>query len=696
MRRSLQAVVLLAAIATVAVGVGAFALMTDSPGDANDPATTDPPTVDDDASVEQFESDAAFESYVREAQRDSGGIFGGVVTFQGGAEVAVETADASVARGEAGGAGGASDTRISETNVQVGGVAEPDRLQTGQQTLFYADGRYWGGGYVREDGYGRTRIIDASDPAAPDLIGGIDDSGQLLLVNDTLVVLSNERVTGYDVSDRENPEQVWEVGLNAHIQTARMTEGRLVLVLQQGVTLDGPCPIEPFTDRPGTACTDVYHPGADADASVTYTVVSMDPHTGDEHDRVTFLGTRQHSATYVTNDSVYLTYTQRVPYAETYQAYLQGSDLLDERAHDRLDELATYDLTASARMTELHALVQDWLARQPADERQQLREDLQSGYTEYVDERKRDLLRSGIVRIDRDGDSLSVAETGSVPGRPLNQWALDEHEGTLRIATTVDPRGATSVNDVYTLDGSLEIQGSARNMGETEQIYSVRFEGDTAYVVTFRQIDPFYTLDLSDPENPEIQGELKLPGFSRYLHPLSEDRVLGIGEEDGQVKATVFDVSDPENPTVAESRILDARWSAVAQTHHAFLYDQRHDVFFLPTERGGYVFDTELNQQAFVRTDSPATRAAYVGDYLYVFSNDGLTVVDEETWEPVSELPFDRVDAEQPTEPVEEPAGPEPRPVDSDADEPNAPDEPVWPVEPVDAEWPAGPPEAAQ
>ena len=111
MRRSLQVVVLLAAIATVAVGVGAFALMTDSPGDTNDPPTTDPPTVDGDASVEQFESDAAFESYVRAAQRDSGGFFGGggAVTFDGGREVAVETTDASVARGEAGGAGGASD-----------------------------------------------------------------------------------------------------------------------------------------------------------------------------------------------------------------------------------------------------------------------------------------------------------------------------------------------------------------------------------------------------------------------------------------------------------------------------------------------------------------------------------------------------------------------------------------------------------
>ena len=168
MRRSFQLVVLLAAIATVAVGVGAFALMTDSPADANDPPTTDPPTVGDEASVEQFDSDAAFEAYVAAAQRDSRGYLGGGrVTFQNDGEVAVETADAATNSQGAGGSGGGSDTRISDTNVQVQGVAEPDRLQTGQRTLYYADGRHWGGGYVREDGYGRTRILDASDPAAP-------------------------------------------------------------------------------------------------------------------------------------------------------------------------------------------------------------------------------------------------------------------------------------------------------------------------------------------------------------------------------------------------------------------------------------------------------------------------------------------------------------------------------------------------
>ncbi|WP_435344392.1 beta-propeller domain-containing protein [Haloarchaeobius sp. HRN-SO-5] len=644
MQRSLQFLALVAAVAVVVGGAGAIAIVAD---EAADPAPKNgtesgpsdgQPGFDEAATVEQFESAAAFEEYVRAANRQSTSY------VVGGPDVAVEpTADAErqtvsteSAQAGSGDGGSGGDVRVSDTNVQVTGVDEPDRLKTAPGTLYYADG--WR--YRTETG-GKTRVIDASEPASPVVRSEISDSGRLLLVNETLVVLGQDRISGYDVSGRENPERVWATGLNAQIRTARLSDGRIHLVLQQGVDLDDPCPVEPFTDGPGTPCTDVYHPTGQTDASVTYTVVSMDPASGQTHDRVSFLGTRTHSATYVDNDSIYLTYTERASRAETFGGYLRSSDLLDEQARARLDELAGYDLSPAARQMELNAVVEDWLARQDGDEREELRTLLYEGYREYVDERKRSLLRSGIVRVDVEGDSLTVAETGSVPGRPLNQWALDEHNGTLRIATTVDPMGATSVNDLYTLDDSLDVRGSVRDLGETERIYSVRYQGDTAYVVTFRQVDPFYVVDLSNPADPTVRGELKLPGFSRYLHPLSEDRILGIGREDGQVKATVFDVSDPSSPTVAESTVVDARWSAIARTHHAFLYDQRHGVFFLPTERGGYVFDTSLNQETFVETNTPATRAAYVGDYLYVFSSDGLTVVDETTWRPVNVLSFD-------------------------------------------------------
>jgi uncharacterized secreted protein with C-terminal beta-propeller domain len=244
-----------------------------------------------------------------------------------------------------------------------------------------------------------------------------------------------------------------------------------------------------------------------------------------------------------------------------------------------------------------------------------------------------------------DDGALSVGATGAVPGRPLDQFSMDRHDGTLRITTTI-PRvaGADSQNDLYTLDAdSLERRGNVTGMGDDQQVYAVRYVDDTAYVVTFRRIDPLHVVDLSDPDDPEEVGELELPGFSTYLHPIDDGHVLGIGEEDGQVKAVLFDVSDPENPVVADDRILTERWSAVSESHHAFTIDRRHGVFFLPAGESGVVMDYtngSLSVETSIGAEGRAQRARYVDDYLYVFADDGITVLDETTWEETARLTF--------------------------------------------------------
>jgi inhibitor of cysteine peptidase len=241
------------------------------------------------------------------------------------------------------------------------------------------------------------------------------------------------------------------------------------------------------------------------------------------------------------------------------------------------------------------------------------------------------------------GGDLSVDNVETVPGRPLNQFSLSEHNGSLRITTTIPAAGGQdSRNDLYVLDASdLSRQGEVTDMGLNERVYSVRYVGDTAYIVTFRRVDPFHVVDLSNPNDPELDGELKLPGFSTYLHPIDDDRVLGIGKEDGQVKAVMFDVSDPSNPTVQDDFILDSHWSAIDESHHAFLLDKQHGVFFLPTGGGGNIIDYtggELELETQIDTGGPALRAMYIDDYMYVFGGDELTVVDEQNWERIKQL----------------------------------------------------------
>ena len=190
--------------------------------------------------------------------------------------------------------------------------------------------------------------------------------------------------------------------------------------------------------------------------------------------------------------------------------------------------------------------------------------------------------RTGIHRFDISGADANYEASGEVLGVIHNQFSLSEHNGYLRIVTTVGgPWGDESESHVRVLstDGDVLAEvGSIGNIGRGEQVQSVRFVGDVGYVVTFRQIDPFYTIDLSDPANPEILGELKIPGFSSYLHPISDTLVLGVGSDadgDGRItgaKVSLFDVSDLAAPREVATWTAPDGWNDVGWDHRAFLW----------------------------------------------------------------------------------------------------------------------------
>ena len=166
---------------------------------------------------------------------------------------------------------------------------------------------------------------------------------------------------------------------------------------------------------------------------------------------------------------------------------------------------------------------------------------------------------TSIHRFDIAGAERTATEyraSGQVPGDLLNQFSLSEHNGVLRAATTEDSgRGSQShVTVLETRSGRLEKIGQVSGLGRTERIYAVRFIEDRGYVVTFRETDPLYTLDLADPAHPRVRGELKILGYSSYLHPVGEHQLLGIGQDataEGIRQGTqlsLFDVADPANP----------------------------------------------------------------------------------------------------------------------------------------------------
>ena len=189
--------------------------------------------------------------------------------------------------------------------------------------------------------------------------------------------------------------------------------------------------------------------------------------------------------------------------------------------------------------------------------------------------------------------------SGAVPGFLLNQFSLSEHEGHLRAASTEEPdwwsppgaEAAQSRSAVTVLgerDGRLVAVGRVGGLGRGERIYAVRFIGARGYVVTFRQVDPLYALDLSDPARPALRGELKIPGFSSYLHPVDDATLIGIGQaatEEGRpvgTQVSLFDVSDPAAPRRIARRELDGDWSEAESDHHAVLYWPATGLLALP------------------------------------------------------------------------------------------------------------------
>ena len=344
-------------------------------------------------------------------------------------------------------------------------------------------------------------------------------------------------------------------------------------------------------------------------------------------------------------NALYITYTQYKAITKIFYDFFneKGKDLLSAETLERLKKLNDYDISLSAKFTELQVILQNYYNSLGADDRLRIENEVANRLSQYVKERARELETTGIAKIGTQ--ELNVLSTGEVPGRPLNQFSLDEYENNLRIATTTSGGlfgGGESVNDVYVLGGDMQRLGAVTDLGKGERIYSVRFIDDKGYVVTFRQIDPFYVLDLSTPANPIVKGELKIPGYSSYLHPITKDKILGVGQEGSQVKVSLFDVGNPQNPTEVGKYLLDEFWSDILDTHHAFLLDDRHEVFFLPGSKGGYIFSYKDNVISLVKAvaDISARRAIYINDYMYIVGDDKVVVLNEADWEKVNELSF--------------------------------------------------------
>lgn len=245
---------------------------------------------------------------------------------------------------------------------------------------------------------------------------------------------------------------------------------------------------------------------------------------------------------------------------------------------------------------------------------------------------------TSIYKFTLSAGTITFAAAGKVPGTILNQFSMDAYKGYLRVATTTGQiwrqDEGTSKNNVYVLDGALKITGKLENIAPGEKIYSARFMGDRAYMVTFKNVDPFFVIDVSSPKAPKVLGALKIPGYSDYLHPVDKNHVLGFGKDtveekqpggNGQetstayyqgMKIALFDVSNVSRPVEKFKTVIGDRGtdSPLLNNHKALLFDLNKQLLAFPV--------TVME----VKGNNPGAAAygefSFQGAYVYSFGID--------------------------------------------------------------------------
>ena len=550
--------------------------------------------------------------------------------------------------------------RASETNVQVQGIDEPDIVKTDGEDIYFSTGFYKGddsvgleekkfGGYYPGNYVQLTEVIKALPVEDLELRTSIETSGNLLLQDDILMIFTYEGIMAYDVSDPAVPVESWVLKYEDKNQYAgaRLYGNKLYLITNTYVNQYSSCPIEPYMigeTMISVPCGEIYRPNSVIAVDTTYNIGVLDIKDGSMLNSVSFVGSSSNSEIYMSVNSIYISYYSSVDLLEILLGVFESSsDLFPAEVITKLKKVVSYDISNEAKMMELESTMEKFIASLDSDEELRIENEMENRMETYTKEHVREFEETGIVKVSVE--NLKVLASGFVPGHLLNQFSMDEYKNNLRVATTSGGRGSMinsdySVNDVYVLDPAMSIIGSAKDMGEEERIYSVRFLSDKGYVVTFRETDPFYVLDLSNPSNPEIKGELKIPGYSSYLHPIDKDTIIGFGKEDSNVKISLFDVSDPADPKEVSKYTLKEYWSDILNTHHAFLMDDKYKIFFVPGGNGGYIFSYADNKFELKKavSDIRAKRAIFINDYLYILGESQVVVLDEKTWERVNEL----------------------------------------------------------
>lgn len=582
------------------------------------------------------------------------GLDSGVALLTGGVEEGA--ADARVAA-----AAPTAPGTHSTTNIQEAGVDEPDLVKTdGEHIVSVVDST--------------LRVVDA---AAGEQVGqlelGPDASAELLLAGDRALVLvrqssqlladrdlppgwhpwQSSRLLAVDLSDPSAPAIAASLDIEGDIISARLVDGVVRVAIRSEPALDFPPSVAPDDD----------------DATAT----ARNRQVIESSELVDWLPSMRWSAGDDEAEQL-LVPCERLSSPPDFAGFTTVSVLSLDFDGDLREPAGTAVLgggdTVYSSLDRFYVVTTGWTAVPMPIERgpaMSLTSSLTGLPARFVGPGSQHTAVHAFD-ISEPGPARYLG-SGEVEGTTIGQYALSEWEGNLRIATTTGAGwggggggGESRVTVLAEADGVLEQIGLVDGLGPDERIYAVRYVGPTAYVVTFRQTDPLYVLDLSDPTEPRVRGELKITGYSAYLHPLGDGRVIGVGQEarrDGRTigaQVSLFDVSDPAAPLKLDGHVVPGGWSEAEHEARAFLYWEPTGQLVIPmsTEReaGALVLAVDgdtLTEVGWVtstgstaaRTGEAVRRSLVIDDRLFTVWPDGiqsndLQALDDSRWLPFS------------------------------------------------------------
>jgi uncharacterized secreted protein with C-terminal beta-propeller domain len=503
---------------------------------------------------------------------------------------------------------------FSSTNVQVKNVDEPDYLKN--------DGKYL---YIVNQNW--LTIVDAypGENAKILLKVALDIEQQnlenMFLNGDKLVIFyygssqtygiaqydfapypiytQKTFATIIDISDREKPKTVTKYEVDGIYVSSRMIGEIVYLVTNSGIDYTNPV-LPTIMEDSDMIVPDVYR-FPNPESSYTFNTVTAFDVSGKLQNSETFL-MGYSNAIYVSEKNLYITYQKNMPYR-------YYDTLSQDRFFDVVVPLLPQDIQSQilavqkestldpyAKWNKISSLLQDTYNKLEKDEKEKLFTQIQASLEEYDTKMQSDVNRTVIHKIGLDDGNLKYVAHTEVPGYPLNQFSMDESGNRFRIATTSESFsrfGSTQSSNVFVFDENLKQVGSLTKIAPDERIYSARFMDDKLYLVTFKQVDPFFVIDLS-ADSPKILGALKIPGFSNYLQPYDKDHIIGIGRDTKEnewggiqtmgIKISMFDVSDFDSPKEVDTILIgdSSVDSEALYDHRALLLNKQKNVMSIP------------------------------------------------------------------------------------------------------------------